>query len=105
MKPNPIQMRSEAFAANDATPSVASRASVYITANSSATTITDFDNGVDGQFFFLVVNDANTTLDFTSSGLLGNAGANKVCASGDSAWCVYDETTDQWHVIVTDGTT
>lgn len=54
---------SVSFADGDTTPSVASltRGRIGTTANNSATTITTFDNGVDGQQLQIVV-DANTTI-------------------------------------------
>lgn len=96
-------MAVETFTAQDATPSVASRASVYKTANASATTITAFDGGVAGQRFVLVIGDANTTIDFSSTTLKGNAGVDKTCAATDSLHCAYDGT--NWHCAVVDGTT
>jgi hypothetical protein len=71
-----------AFSANDATPSVLG-GSDFVTANALARTITNFDDGFDGQFIRVRINDANTTLDFTGASLAGNNGSDYACASGD----------------------
>ncbi len=52
------------FADADATPSVAGGGKVFITANTGATTITDFDDGRAGQEIVVIINDGNTTIDF-----------------------------------------
>jgi len=80
------------FSANDATPSVASAAPSYMTANSSATTITQFDFIRPLQRFLLIINDANTTIDIN-----GNANFSRkdgtdtdlTPASGDIIECVH----------------
>jgi hypothetical protein len=64
---------------NEAAPPVSSLAGVngtYRTANTSATTITDFVNGVIGQKFSLIVNDALTSIQLGShiKGLQGATG-------------------------------
>lgn len=58
------------FADQDATPDV-SQGRNFKTANTVATTITDFDNGVEGQTICIVTGDANTTFDFTGTNLKG----------------------------------
>ncbi len=80
-----------AFADGDATPSVAN-GTKFQTANTSPTTITDFDDGFEGQTITVWIDDANTTVDFTASGLLGNGGADWSPASGDHMTCVYNGT-------------
>ena len=68
----------------DATPSVGP-GNVFITANTVATTITDFD-GVDRETYKEVivrVNDSFTTFDFSSSALKGNRGRDYTATSGD----------------------
>jgi hypothetical protein len=50
------------FADLDATPSV-SAGNVFKTANSGATTVTTFDDGVAGQEILVIFGDANTTVD------------------------------------------
>lgn len=75
-----------AFAADDATPSVAG-GSAFKTANANATTITDLEGGTEGQQVWLLVDDANTTIDFnTGTNITGNGGANFVAKAGD---CVH----------------
>lgn len=49
------------FTDGDTTPSVAGR-NVFRTVNTGATTITDFDDGVDGQEITVIFSDANTTV-------------------------------------------
>lgn len=49
------------FADGDATPTVAGYRS-FKTANTSPTTITDFDDGVLGQLITILINDADTTI-------------------------------------------
>jgi hypothetical protein len=83
--------------ANDATPSVLYGFS-FITANTAPTTITNFDNGLPGQWIWIDVNDANTTIDFTSSNLFGNGGADLTAQAGDSLLCFYDGY--QWRCFV-----
>ena len=89
------------FAAQDATPSVSS-GYLFKTANASATTITTFDDGVAGQEIFVVVNDTNTTFDFTSSALKGNAGVDWAAGSTNFLRAVYDGT--NWFCAITDTT-
>lgn len=55
-----IQHKVNTFADGDTTPSVLDE-SVFKTANTSPTTITAFDDGVEGQEIFILL-DANTTL-------------------------------------------
>lgn len=81
----------QTFTANDATPSVA-RGRKFKTANSGATTVTMFDDGEDGQEIFVIINDANTTIDFTGTNLKGNAGVDWTPGSGDTLIAVYDGT-------------
>jgi hypothetical protein len=67
---------------NSATPTV-QYVTEFVTANTVATSITDFTNGVDGQEITVRVNDANTTFDFTGSSLKGNVGVDFLATSGD----------------------
>lgn len=89
------------FAANDATPSV-SDGKNFKTANSSSTTITALDDGVDGQEVLIWINDANTTVDFTGTTLKGNAGADWTPANGDFMRCTCQGT--NWLCSVHDAT-
>jgi hypothetical protein len=67
---------------NSATPSV-SNSVLCVTANTSATAITNFTDGVQGQEICVRVNDANTTFDFSGTNLKGNNGVDYVATSGD----------------------
>lgn len=90
-----------AFADQDATPSVAS-ATVFRTANTVATTITAFDSGAAGQIIWVLINDTNTTIDFTGTTLRGNVGVDWSPTTGDHLQAVFDGT--NWHCIVSDNT-
>jgi len=67
---------------NSTTPTV-QYVTEFVTANTVATSITNFTNGVDGQEITVRVNDANTTFDFTGSSLKGNVGVDFLATSGD----------------------
>ena len=70
---------------------------VVKTANTSPTTISDF-TGIglfEGLKFYLLIDDANTTLGFASGNINGNGGVNYACDAGDMFTCVYDGT-DWW---------
>lgn len=69
------------FASLDATPSVDGWCQ-WKTANAGATTITDFDDAVDGTEYIIIINDANTTIDFSGTNLKGNAGVDYAAPSG-----------------------
>jgi hypothetical protein len=90
------------FDQNDATPSVLRGTGVnFKTNNTVPTTITNFDNGFQGQIIFILINDANTTVDFSASNLKGNGGVDWTAASGDTMRCRYDGT--NWYCdIVSD---
>lgn len=66
--------------ANSTTPSVAI-GNDFITANSVATNITDFTDGINGQIIRIRANDSNTTI-VNSGGLLTGTGANLVLTNG-----------------------
>lgn len=89
------------FTANDATPSVALGGDFYQTNNSSSTTITMLDNGYVGQEVHILINDANTTVDFTGTNLKGNNGADWTPASGDWMVCKFNGT--NWYCEVHQG--
>ncbi len=91
-----------AFSANDATPSIANY-TVFQTANTVATTITNLDDGQAGDFRMIVVQDSFTTWDFTGTNLSGNAGVDYIANNGDLliAYCI-DGTA--WHISVVGGT-
>jgi hypothetical protein len=81
-----------AFGAGDATPSV-SAASFYRTVDT--TTITDFDDPVEGQML-IVYCGAATVFDLTASGLVAaNRAADYTCVVGDPIIWFYRDT--QWY--------
>jgi hypothetical protein len=69
-----------ALIASDTTPSVA-QGNDFVTANSGATSISTFDDGLAGQEIRIRINDANTTL-LHGSGLLNRTGANITATNG-----------------------
>lgn len=88
----------ESFTDADATPSVATGQVAYQTANTGATTITDFDDGYEGQTI-LVVLDANTTVDMSAnSNIRGNTGSDFAAAANDAIRCTLVGTT--WYCTV-----
>jgi len=87
----------KSFDADDATPSVENY-NHFKTANANATTITMFDDGVEGQEIEVFINDANTTIDFTATHLKGNGGFDWTPSSGDSMSCIFDGT-DWWCIV------
>lgn len=92
----------QTFAANDATPSVAT-GDHFVTANGSATTITDLeDPQFVGHEVFIEIADANTTVDFTGTTLKGNAGGDWTPADGDAMRCKWNGT--NWLCQITDAT-
>ena len=86
------------FADADATPSIAD-ADVFKTANTGSTTITALDGGITGKTVVVIIGDANTTIDFTGTTLIGNGGVDWSPASGDHMTCVFDGT--NWYCDVT----
>lgn len=81
----------ETFTDGDSTPSVIVPTTLYKTANTGATTISDFDDGFVGQVITVHIGDANTTIDFTGTSLVGNGGADWNPSSGDSMRCVFSD--------------
>ena len=77
--------------ASDATPSVKG-GKYFVTANTGATTITAFDDGIEGQEILVKIGDANTTIDFTGTTLKGNVGVDWTPGSGDFMRCTFDGT-------------
>ena len=71
----------------DTTPTVLNTY-VLRTANTGATIISDFDDGYDGQEVTVIINDNNTTIDFTSTNLKGNGNSNWSPVQTDSMRCV-----------------
>ena len=89
------------FTSTDATPSVKGR-NAFKTANASATTITALDDGVEGQQVTVLINDANTTIDFTGTTLKGNAGGDWSPGSGDHMVCT--KIGSNWYCQISDNT-
>ena len=81
----------QAFTAQDATPSVA-QGMYFKTANASGTTITMFDDGFTGQVIKVIINDANTTVDFTGTNLKRVGSADWSPAIYSQMECVFDGT-------------
>ncbi len=89
------------FTAQDITPDV-SGGTIFKTANTLATTISMFDSAVDGQTIWVIVNDANTILDFTGTNLKGNGGADWTPTTGDSLQAVF--VNPYWYCRISDNT-
>lgn len=87
------------FDANDATPSVASGRN-FRTANTTSTTVTNFDGGVDGQEITVRVDDALTVFNFSGSSLVGNAGSDYIAFNGDQIKATYDAAEGVWYCQV-----
>lgn len=89
------------FTDQDATPSVV-LGKTFKTTNTAPTTIIDFTNGHEGQQITVIINDANTIIDFTASSLKGNVGVDWSPTTGDHMNCVYDGT--DWYCNISDNT-
>ena len=85
------------IADGDTTPSVAG-GGIFVTANTSSTLISGFDDGVAGQPITLIIGDANTILDFSASNLKGNAGVDYTATANDVAVFVTNDGTT-WYAI------
>jgi len=72
---------SKTLAVNSATPSVVGYDS-FITANSSPTTITDFQEGVTGQIIRILCGDTNTTIQHNGAAITVAASGNLKLRSG-----------------------
>ena len=79
------------FVDEDATPSVYN-GNVFKTANTGATTITMFDNGITGQQILLIIDDAFTSIDFTGTNLIGNSGVDWTANDNDILSATFDGT-------------
>lgn len=77
------QLGLQTFGVGDTSPAV-DRSTVFATANTAATSIIRFDDGVVGHRFSVVFQDANTTL-VNGTLLRLKGGANKTYAVGDTA--------------------
>lgn len=81
------------YTAGDTTPSVANGVTYMRIANASPVTITNFDDGVEGQELTLVFDDANTTVNRANAVLDG--GANFVSTQYDTLTLVRGP--NYWH--------
>jgi hypothetical protein len=88
----------ETLEANSSTPTVTRPPRLWKTANTNPTTLTNFMGGYTGQTIRVVINDANTTIDFTGTNLKGNGGADWSPSQGDFMVCTYDGT--NWYCEV-----
>ena len=76
---------------------------ILTTGNTSSTTIDDLDDGYTGQEVIVVIGDALTTFDFSSSSLKGNGSINRLFDNGDWIKCVLNGT--DWYCDIQQGTT
>ena len=90
-----------AFTDGDATPSVKFK-KLFKTANTGATTITMFDDPTIGEPVRIIIDDVNTTIDFTGTNLKGNSGADWSPTTGDHMTGIFDGT--DWYFDVSDNT-
>jgi len=89
------------FTDGDATPAVTVY-ELYKTANTSPTTITNFDTVSLTKKIWVMFGDSYTTIDFTASSLLGNAGVDWTPSQGDHMTCVWDGAS--WYCDISDNT-
>lgn len=89
------------FSTGDATPTVAG-GKVFQTNNATPTTITMFDGGLEGQEITVLINDNNTTFDFTGTNLKGNVGVDWSPVQFDHMYCTFDGT--RWFCRISDNT-
>jgi len=87
------------FVDGDSTPTVKGR-STFFTSNTSATTITDFNDGVKGQTITVIFGDNNTIIDFTNTNLKGNQGADWSPGINDHLTCT--KGVSFWHCAIHD---
>lgn len=88
----------QSIAAGDTTPSVGNTyAEIFRTANTAATTITNFDDAFNCQLFTLQVNDANTTIQH-NAGLLLRGGVNATPPNG-SVFTFFRDTVGVWREV------
>ena len=101
MKGDPFTVPVESFSVNDISPSVLEW-DIYKTANNIAKTIIMFDEAVQGKRIKVLINDVNTTIDFTGTNLKGNAGVDWTPTTGDWMEGWFDGT--DWYISVHDTT-
>ncbi len=78
------------FSADDLTPSVSGGVS-FLTNNASAKTITQFDDGVNGQIINIIAADDNTTIA-SNANIKHNAGSERVMGQYDVAKFIHNGT-------------
>ena len=94
----PILGEFKVFADGDTTPSVLGGRN-FRTANTGSTVLIDnLDDGQVGQWVFIHFNDTFTDIDFTSSNMKGNNGANFAAQVDDSMIAIFDGT--NWHCFL-----
>ena len=86
----------QTFTASDATPTVAGY-TLFFTAASGTVTITDFDDGTDGQEITVIGNDNFTTIDMTSSSIIGSS-ADITLDTDDVLTFIYCVATEKWYL-------
>jgi hypothetical protein len=90
-----LSQTATAFTDAATTPSVsAAGAWFFKTANTGSTTINSLSGGVQGQHVFILVNDNNTTFDFTSTTLFTINGTDYLAATGDIVECLNTDGTN-----------
>ena len=107
-----INVTAQTCGEDDATPDVSNAAdgqdNVYYTNSANATTITDFDDGddhsdfADGDWFILVIDDANTKIDFSANANIeGNAGVDFTGSAAQIVQIlfVWDNTNTHWNAV------
>jgi hypothetical protein len=77
---------------NDTSPYIQNFGTQFVTNNTGPTTMTGFTGGYIGETIVVYINDANTTINFTSATFKGNNGSNWSPISGDWMTCTYDGT-------------
>ena len=82
---------------NNTTPDV-NVGNVYGTNNSVATLYSTFGGGLKGQTITIYVLDANSTFNFSTANLKGNAGVNWVAKNGDWLTATFDGT--NWYCML-----
>ncbi|WFT91415.1 glycosyl hydrolase family 28-related protein [Bradyrhizobium barranii] len=85
------------FAANDATPSVGNPTSErFVTANSSATAITNFDDGYEGQKLLININDVSTSFVHDISKIILKGNANVTTGTGAGSYIGFLREATRW---------
>lgn len=89
------------FVDGDTTPSVLGGNFFRTTNNTGPTTVTNFEDGYNGQIIMVEVNDVNTTIDFSSATFFkGNNGIDWSPSSASFMVCIFDGSS--WFCLVND---